>query len=151
MKKKRILIVGPRGSGKSTLAKYLNEDPGPVRRVQDTIYGKETIDVPSAYLENTWMYRHLIALSQDAWCLLMLFDARNTESVYSPGFARAFRIPALGVITHASEDVKTMARVKKQCQVAGISSEIYILDGEYSEACAGLFQELRVLKERQGI
>lgn len=53
MKRKRILIIGPRGSGKSTLAKYINADPGPVRRVQDTIYAKATIDVPSAYLENT--------------------------------------------------------------------------------------------------
>lgn len=151
MKRKRILIIGPRGSGKSSLANIINGDSGPVRRVQDTIYAKETIDVPSAYLENTWMYRHLIALSQDAWCVLMLFDARNKESVYSPGFAQAFCIPVMAVVTHYKDDVDARARIQKQCKDAGVCSEPYFFDSESAENREALLAKLVALKERKGI
>lgn len=148
MKRKRILIIGPRGSGKSTLAKVINGDPKPVRRVQDTIYGKETIDVPSAYLENTWMYRHLIALAQDAWCMLMLFDARGKESIYSPGFAKAFRIPVMAIVTHYRDEEDALARMQKQCQLAGVSAEMLFFDGANA---AHVLEVLNLLKERKGI
>ena len=148
MKRKRILIIGTRGSGKSTLAKYINANPGPVRRVQDTIYAKATIDVPSAYLENTWMYRHLIALAQDAWCVLMLFDARAKESLYSPGFAKAFRIPVIGVITHYREECADPERVYKQCLAAGIGEETVFFDGRDATMLCACLNEL---KERKGI
>lgn len=151
MKRKRILIIGPRGSGKSSLANIINGDSGPVRRVQDTIYAKETIDVPSAYLENTWMYRHLIALSQDAWCVLMLFDARNKESVYSPGFTQAFHIPVTAVVTHYKDDVDALTRIQKQCKDAGVCSEVCFFDNENEDDRKILLQKLAVLKERTGI
>lgn len=151
MKRKRILIIGPRGSGKSSLANIINGDSGPVRRVQDTIYAKETIDVPSAYLENTWMYCHLIALSQDAWCLLMLFDARNKARVYSPGFAKAFRIPVMAVVTHYKDDADAISRIQKQCKDAGVGSEICFFDNEKEDDRKILLQKLAVLKERKGI
>lgn len=148
MKRKRILIIGPRGCGKSTLAKVINADSSPVRRVQDTIYARETVDVPSAYLENTWMYRHLIALSQDAWCVLMLFDARKKESIYSPGFAKAFRVPVIAVVTHYRGNQEALARVQKQCQEAGVSFESVFFDGEDDEM---FLEYLNELKERKGI
>lgn len=99
MRKKRIMIIGPSKSGKTTLANILNDDIGPVKHSQDVIYGKYTIDVPSAYLENTWMYKHLIALSQDASHVLITVDAEKKHDVYSPGFAEAFNCPVIGVIT----------------------------------------------------
>ena len=51
MKRKRIMVIGPRGCGKTTLVNSLNDYDGPLKRTQDTIYGKNTIDVPSAYIE----------------------------------------------------------------------------------------------------
>lgn len=148
MKRKRILIIGPKGSGKSTLAKHINADLGPVRRVQDTIYAKDTIDVPSAYLENTWMYRHLIALSQDAWCVLMLFDARAKESIYSPGFAKAFCTPVIGIITHYMDDGADLERTNQHCQAAGVGAEVVFFDGRDDKA---LWTRLKEVKERKGI
>ena len=66
MRKKRIMVIGPKGCGKTTLVNSINDYDGPLRRTQDTIYGRKTIDVPSAYIENAWMYKHMIALAQDA-------------------------------------------------------------------------------------
>ena len=79
------MVIGPKGCGKTTLVNYINDYDGPLRRTQDTIYGRETIDVPSAYIENAWMYKHMIALAQDAWCILLLLDqhALHTSSVAS--------------------------------------------------------------------
>lgn len=99
MRKKRIMIIGPSKSGKTTLANILNDDIGPVKHSQDVIYGRDTIDVPSAYLENTWMYKHLIALSQDASHVLIIIDSEKKHDVYAPGFAEAFNCPVIGVIT----------------------------------------------------
>ena len=70
-----------------------------MKRTQDTIYGKNTIDVPSAYIENAWMYKHMIALAQDAWCLILMVDQSRTDEVYSHGFAKAFRCPVIGVVS----------------------------------------------------
>ena len=99
MRKKRIMVIGPKGCGKTTLVNSINDYDGPLRRTQDTIYGLETIDVPSAYIENAWMYKHMIALAQDAWCILLLIDQSRTAEVYSHGFARAFHCPVIGVIS----------------------------------------------------
>ena len=99
MKRKRIMVIGPRGCGKTTLVNSLNDYDGPLKRTQDTIYGKNTIDVPSAYIENAWMYKHMIALSQDAWCMLLMVDQSRTDEVYSHGFAKAFQCPVIGVIS----------------------------------------------------
>ena len=74
MKRKRIMIAGPARSGKSALANFLNGEERPLKRTLDTSYRQRTLEVPSAYLENTWMYQHLIALAQDAWCILVLVD-----------------------------------------------------------------------------
>ena len=149
MKRKRILIIGPRGSGKSSLANIINGDSGPVRRVQDTIYAKETIDVPSAYLENTWMYRHLIALSQDAWCMLVLVDQSRCAEVYSHGFVKAFRCPAVGVISKcdlAPENEETCIR---QLKTIGLDEPYFKVSVPNGTGTEELKRYLKELKERQ--
>lgn len=97
--KKRIMIVGPTQSGKSTLANVLNESSRPLKKTQDIIYGKNTIDTPSSYLENPSMYKYLIATAQTASHLLILVDQSKLIEVYPPAFAKSFNCPVLGVIT----------------------------------------------------
>ena len=92
------MIVGPRNCGKTSLANRLNRYTGPLRKTQDTIYGKYTIDVPSAFLENTDMYKHLIALSQDAWCALIMVNQERIEHVYSHAFANALLCPSFEAV-----------------------------------------------------
>ena len=99
MRKKRVMVIGPTSSGKTTLINSLNDYDGPLRKTQDIIYGKNTIDVPGSYIENTWMYKHIIATAQDASHVLILIDQSRCINVYSPGFAKSFRCPVIGVIT----------------------------------------------------
>lgn len=97
--KKRIMLIGPTGCGKTTLAHALDGTERPLRRTQDIIYGPKTIDTPGAYVENTWMYSHLIATAQNASHILILVDQSRRLEVYSPGFASSFTKPVVGVIT----------------------------------------------------
>ncbi|ABO51775.1 conserved hypothetical protein [Desulforamulus reducens MI-1] len=96
--KKRIMVVGPTQSGKSSLTNVLNDSARPLKKTQDVIYGKNTIDTPGSYIENASMYRYLIATAQTASHVLMLVDQSRLTEVYPPGFAKSFNCPVIGVI-----------------------------------------------------
>ncbi|KAA8674402.1 EutP/PduV family microcompartment system protein [Clostridium sp. MT-14] len=125
MKRKRIMIIGPTNCGKTTLANALNDYRGPLRKAQDIIYGKNTIDVPGSYIENTWMYKHIIAAAQDASHVLMLIDQSRCVNVYSPGFAKAFRCPVVGVITKVDLMAENEEFCFKQLKQIGIVEPYY--------------------------
>lgn len=108
--KKKIMIIGPRQVGKSTLANLLNHTDKPLRKTQDAIFGEKTIDVPAAYLENTMMYKYIIALAQLASHVVMLVDQSMPTEVYSPGFAKVFGCPTTGVIMKS--DLKSENYIK---------------------------------------
>lgn len=125
MRKKRIMIIGPRNCGKTSLANLLNRWEGPLKKRQDIIFGQNTIDVPSAYLENAWMYMHVIALEQDACCVLMMVDAEGSCQVYSPGFARVFRCPVLGVINKLDLSTNVGKCSEQQLRDAGVREPFF--------------------------
>ena len=149
MRKKRIMVIGPKGCGKTSLVNLLNDYDGPLRRTQDTIYGKYTIDVPSAYIENAWMYKHMIVLSQDAWCMLVLVDQSRCAEVYSHGFVKAFRCPAVGVISKcdlAPENEETCIR---QLKTIGLDEPYFKVSVPNGTGTEELKRYLKELKERQ--
>ncbi|QUH19587.1 EutP/PduV family microcompartment system protein [Alkaliphilus sp. B6464] len=125
MRKKRVMIIGPTKSGKTTLINALNDYDGPLRKTQDIIYGKNTIDIPGSYIENTWMYKHLIAVSQDASHVLILVDQSRCDNVYSPGFARSFRCPVIGVITKVDLMPENEKLCYKQLKEIGVEEPYY--------------------------
>lgn len=124
MRKKRIMIIGPGKSGKTTLAACL-EDSGDIRRVQNMVYRKVTLDTPGAYLESPWMHHHLIAAAQDASCVVMTADAKGKREVYPPGFAKAFRVPVIGVITRCDLAEGDCKGASRQLMRAGIKPPFY--------------------------
>ena len=119
------MVIGPKGCGKTTLVNYINDYDGPLRRTQDTIYTDKTIDVPSAYIENAWMYKHIIAMAQDASCILLLLDQSRTTEVYSHGFARAFRCPVIGVITKCDLDPENREICNRQFEFIGVREPFF--------------------------
>ncbi|AKN32821.1 EutP/PduV family GTP-binding protein [Clostridium carboxidivorans P7] len=120
MRKKRIMVIGPSRCGKTTLVNALNDYDGPLRRTPDLIYGKNTIDVPGAYIENAWMYKHIIAAAQDAAYVLILVDQSNCTEIYSPGFAKLFRCPVIGVITKCDVMPENEEKCVRQLKNIGI-------------------------------
>lgn len=128
MRKKRVMIIGPTGCGKTMLANALNDKEGPLRKTQNMIYGEKTIDVPGAYIENAWMYKHLIAAAQDASHVLILIDQSKLDDVYSPGFAKVFRCPVIGVITKCGLTFENEEAAVSKLKKLGIAEPYFKID-----------------------
>lgn len=140
MKKKRIMVVGRRASGKTTIVNFLNDYKGPLKRTADVIYGEKTMDIPSSYLESPWMYKHIIALSQDAKKIVYVLDSKNPKETISDGFTKLFNLEVVGVINKARDDEKNIKTCKETLKRIGIN-EPYFLIRENSEV------DMKYLKE----
>ncbi len=142
------MVIGPKGCGKTSLVNYLNDYDGPLKKTQDTIYTNKTIDVPSAYIENVWMYKHMIAISQDAWCMILMLDQSKCTEVYSHGFAKAFRCPVVGVITKADLKPENASICRRQLNTIGVGEPYFSVNLESKEGIEELKSYLQELKER---
>lgn len=137
MRKKRVMVIGPTGCGKTTLVNALNDQDGPIRKTQNIIYKDKTMDVPGAYIENAWMYKHLIAAAQDASHVLIIIDQSKCDDVYSPGFAKVFRCPVIGVIAKcdlAAENEELAIQKLKKLGIAEPYFKISVSDRTGIEA-----------------
>lgn len=114
------MVMGPSGCGKTTLVNALNNYHGKLKRTQDMIYGRNTIDVPGAYLESPWMYKHIISAAQDASHVLLLVDQSRRKDVYPHGFARAFRCPVIGIITKCDLMPENKENCLRQLKMTGV-------------------------------
>jgi len=142
MRKKRIMIIGPTNCGKTTLANVLNDYTGPAKKTQDIIYGKNTIDVPGSYIENSWMYKHLIAAAQDASHILILVDPSKHTDVYSPGFAKVFRCPVIGIINKVDLLGEKEEYCIRQLKQTGVSEPYFKISSLYGAGIGALKEYL---------
>lgn len=126
----RILLVGPRESGKLKIANYLEKtNAQPLKKVANIMYYRRTILVPDSYLESPWMHKHVIALQQSAKNGLFLQPVTATRRSYPPNFAKAFRIPILGVVTFfESCEQSALLQAKEQLLACGITEKIICVD-----------------------
>lgn len=123
------MIVGPSESGKSTLANLLNGTDRRIRKTQDTIYGKYTIDTPSVYLELPFNYKFLVATAQEANVLICIVDPTAKVQMYPPLFATSFNCKPVGIITKIDLATEAeMVAARKQMAMLGIHSEVYELN-----------------------
>lgn len=126
--------MGPTGSGKTTLCHAFNEEDRPLRKTQDMIFGKYTIDVPGSYLDSPWMYKHLISAAQNnASQIVMLVDATSKREVYSPGFAKVFTCPVTGVITKCSPEETHAKKCEEQLKKIGVNKPWFYISSKDDE------------------
>lgn len=130
MRKKRAMLIGAGKSGKTTIAGWLDETGANERKLANIRYGPRTIDVPGAYLQCPWMHCHLIGSSGDAFCVLMLADQSRCREVYPPGFAAAFRVPVIGVITNSDRNPEKRELCEQQLKRAGVLPPFYYITGQ---------------------
>lgn len=123
--KKRIMIVGPTQAGKSTLANVLNGANRALKKTQDVIYGKYTIDTPGSYIENASMYKYLIATAQTASYVLLLMDSARLIDVYPPSFAKTFTCPVIGVVTKIDLAPENAGLCKQKLSRIGVSEPYF--------------------------
>ena len=131
MIKKKKLIIGPRNSGKTTLAYYFEEKNESVRKQAHIVYGKESIDTPSPYLERPWMRQHLISLQKSAYIVFLLFPLKVTKKSYPPGFTHVFKIPVVGVVTYTYDDMiddNLKQMILKKMQVVGTFTDVIFVN-----------------------
>lgn len=141
------MVMGPRGCGKTTLVNFINGYDGPLRKTQDLIYGEHTMDVPGAYIEIPWMYKHAIVAAQDAYIILMLIDQTDCKDVYSPGFAKVFNCPVLGVITKCALKPENEELCKKQLTKIGIKGPYFKVDCHLGEGLDNLKEAIKNFKK----
>lgn len=123
--KKRIMVIGPTQAGKSTLVNVLNDTERPLKKTQDVIYGKNTMDTPGSYIENASMYRYLIATAQTASSVLLLINAFRPIDVYPPCFAQTFTCPVIGVITKIDLAPENVSLCRQQLKRIGVSEPCF--------------------------
>ncbi|WP_088189624.1 EutP/PduV family microcompartment system protein [Desulfosporosinus sp. FKA] len=142
--KKRIMVVGPTQAGKSTLANLLNDTDRPLRKTQDVIYGKNTIDTPGSYIENASMYKYLIATAQTASHVLILLDSSRPVDVYPPGFAKTFTCPVIGVITKKDLGLENVNLCIQKLSGIGVSKPYFLVSLNDNTGAAALKTYLRL-------
>ncbi len=124
------MIVGAVGSGKSTIANIINEVDKPLKKTQDTIFTKYTVDVPSSYIQIPFLYKHAIALGQEASALIVIVDQSKPEEVYSPNFARSFRCKSIGIISHSNQNIENRDICIRQLKSIGVDEPYFMMDLE---------------------
>jgi len=137
------MIIGPSQSGKSTLANFLNRAQRPLKKTQDVIYGSRTIDTPGSYLENTMMYKYLIATAQTASHVLVLVDQSKPQEVYSPGFAKIFMCPVIGVITKQDLNRENHSKCVRQLERIGAADPYFSISFKNGDGLAALEEYLK--------
>lgn len=110
MSDKRLMIVGLDGSGKSSIADLVEGVKTTHQPRQDLYYRSKCFEVPGSYIENHWLNNIMLMLAYNqATAAVFLLDGKTGLSLYSPGYAKAFTIPVLGVLTKA-ETLSSEAR-----------------------------------------
>ena len=144
--RKRLLLMGPSDEENKNLL-YLLENNKNLRIRPSIMYYDKTILFPSTYLRSPWMKKHLIAMQQNANYVLMLASCHSKRGIYSPNFAKAFRVPSIGVILY--DDTQSKNRVsdcKMELINAGVN-EIVELNLKNSVECNRFLQKIRLDKE----
>lgn len=143
---KRLLVIGSDHGKAKELVKML-EDNQELSFISSIVYYSHCIFVPEAYLRNPNMKKHIISLQQNAYGVLMLLHAERQSRIYSPNFAKSFRIPTIGVIM-GQEDEREEHRLdcQKELREAKVNMvvELACLDAKNFQY---LLQQLGKIKE----
>ena len=129
MSGKRVMIIGADRRDSAYLAGILENRKVEECAASAPVYRTNTIECPSAYLENPDMYKHLLALAQDASCIVLTISSERPDDRYSPGFAKAFSKPVIGVVTGVGSNLE---QCETRLRRAGVEKDIFCISGNFS-------------------
>ncbi len=146
MRKRRIMVIGAERCGKTSLVNLINGIDEPPKRRQDIIFTDKTIDVPAAYLENRYYNKHVVTISQDASCVLVLVNQSDPKIVYSHGFVNALMCDnKLGVITYADRDIQNRKKCEEQLKSCDLQPPFFNINAKNKLGIDELKQHLKTL------
>ena len=122
----KIMIIGAIGAGKSSLSALINNSKDEIRKTQTLTYSDSTIDTPGEYLENPFMYRHIIAAADEADCIIFVQELDQSRCFYPPGMARSFNKPTVGVITKADGNIDNIPCLLDNFKELGLEEPYFI-------------------------
>lgn len=141
------MIIGPDDVDKEKVTRLI-EERASLPRVNSIVYLDQTIQVPSSYLRGAGMMKHIIATQQNASAILMVLSAERTFPVYSPNFAKAFRIPSIGIIlVEDANRNQEIARCRAELEAAKVEM-IQEVNLTNSKQCQDFLHTIRLIKER---
>lgn len=145
--KKRIMVIGPNDQEKRELIALLEREKK-IPPIQSMVYLDKTIQVPSSYLRGSGMLKHIIATQQNASAILMLLSPKQAFRIYSPNFAKVFRIPIIGIILTKQEcnSLEDIQRCWRELEEAKIE-HIQVLDLENDVQCQQLLHTISLIEE----
>ncbi|MFC3928986.1 EutP/PduV family microcompartment system protein [Streptococcus caprae] len=125
--KKRMMVVGPDDRDKELVVSLL-EGSRNIPHIQSILYLRNCISIPSSYLRGAGMMKHIIATQQNANAVFMVLSTDRSFPIYSPHFAKAFRVPTIGLILiKDKEDLEGLLRCKSELEKARVG-RILLLD-----------------------
>jgi ethanolamine utilization protein EutP len=145
--KPKVMVIGAIGAGKSSLIARLNDSEEEVRKTQTLTYCNSTIDTPGEYLENPFMYKNIIAVSEEADCVIFVQDLNQHRCFYPPGLARSFNKRTVGVITKADGDMSKLSSVLRNFKEMGLDEPYFITSAKTGQ---GINELKSFLLEKQG-
>ncbi len=147
-REKRVMTIGAVDVGKSSLLLALKNSGMKATKTQAVNYTDTGVDIPGEYIENPQFYKHVIALAQEAACVILVQDATHKSCRFPPGFCSCIAVPVMGVITKVDRsdcDVEIARRLLKQ---SGLVKPIFETSAETGE---GIQQLRQYLKDYFGI
>lgn len=138
----KIMIIGGIGAGKSSLAACLNDSDEEVRKTQTLSYCGATIDTPGEYLENPFMYKHIIAVAEEAEWIMFVQDLDQIRCVYPPGMARSFNRKTVGVVTKADGNLENLPQIFSHFKEMGLEEPYFITSAKTGQGIKELKEHL---------
>lgn len=108
--RKKIMLIGRVAAGKTTFCQHINQEDLIYHKTQTIqIVNDYIIDTPGEYLERVRMRGALTVVSADADIIILVQDATEDGTMFSPAYAGQFAKPVIGIVT--KEDLATSEQV----------------------------------------
>ena len=145
--RKKIMLVGRVAAGKTTFCQHINKEDLVYHKTQTIqIVNDYIIDTPGEYLERVRMRGALTVASADADIIILVQDATEDGTMFSPAYAGQFAKPVIGIVT--KEDLASKEQIKHAINfliMAG-TMRVFVISSIKGSGFSELFDYLSLLE-----
>jgi ethanolamine utilization protein EutP len=129
---KKAFLVGAVGCGKTTFKQVMMQEKRSYDKTQAIEFFNNLIDSPGEFTEHRRMYSALNVTANASDVVVMMQSVIDHRQIFSPGFARMFLKPSIGVVTKIdlAESDADIEFAKDQLILAGATKIYYISNVE---------------------